>query len=110
MDAPVLLPACFVRFGALRAFFPVTDCDQPVAGDAKLAQKVLGSRSTPVTQSEVVLCRPTLVTVALDDHSCIWEVAHNGFQSVGILCQRRLGVLTKVAPIKIEERVLHFIA
>src|SRR5580658_9104606 len=40
MRAAILLPASFVRFGALRAFLAVADGFQMIRGDAQLYQEV----------------------------------------------------------------------
>ena len=49
VDAPVLLPAGFLLFGALRTFLAIADGLQPVGGNAESLEKVLGGAGPPTS-------------------------------------------------------------
>ena len=71
--AAVLL---ITRLGGIRAdrpFLAETDRLQLVAGDAESNQRVFGCRGSPVTETNVVLSRATLVAMAFNDDGDVRE-------------------------------------
>src|SRR5579872_2862871 len=107
MGAPVLLPAGFVRFGALRPFFAVADGPQFVGGNPELHQEVLGGTGAAVSEAQVILRRAAFIAMPFDDNGLAWEIAQDALQSFGILRKRVPGVAANVTLVVIVICILN---
>ena len=77
VNAPVLLPAGFLLFGALRTFLTVADSVQPVGGNAESLEELLGGAGAAVAQPSVVLGGAAFVAMALNIDGLIGEIGQD---------------------------------
>src|SRR5271166_2413323 len=86
VTAAVLLPATFVRFGAERLFFAVTDGFDAIAGDSSLDERILYGVGAIGAQGQVIFGRTALVAMALDGNVNVGML----LQELGITLHRSL--------------------
>src|SRR5579872_104077 len=104
--AAVSLPALLVGLGADRTLLAVADGFQLIGRNTQLNQEVLSRRRAAIAQAQVVLGRASLVAVTFDRDHGAWELLDHGLQRIGVLGQRRAGILADVALVVIKIRIL----
>src|SRR5215469_13097739 len=105
VDAPVLLPACFVVVFAYGLIFSVAHDVELGIGDADLHQIGLGGLGAGIAEREVVLFGAALIGVAFDGEVVIGILNNDVAQFGGIGLQRFHGVGTQFVLVVIEIRV-----
>ncbi len=101
VSSAVFLPTVLVRLGAHRTALPIGDGRDPVCRNSEIGEEILGSISSPIAETQVVLFASALVTVALNRELD----AGMRFQEVRIRGQDLLSVGANIRFIEIKIRI-----